>query len=47
MIRSLESGVIPSLIDCNRIWLDDEPVPNRGPRSFRTAGYLACPLNDP
>ena len=47
MIRWLESGVIPMLIDCNRIGLHDETVPNRGPRAFRTAGYLACPLNDP
>jgi hypothetical protein len=47
MIRWLESGVIPSLIDCNRICFDAEPVPNRGPRAFRTFGYLACPLNDP
>ena len=47
MIRSLESGVIPTLVDCSRISLDDEPIPLRGPRAFRTVGYLACPLNDP
>lgn len=47
MIRSLESGVIPALIDCSRISLDDEPIPTRGPRAFRDLGYLACPLNDP
>ena len=46
-IRWLESGVIPSLIDCNRTWWDEDDAPNRGPRAFRTAGYLACPLNDP
>jgi hypothetical protein len=47
MIRSLESGVIPTLIDCARISLDDDPIPARGPRAFRSVGYLACPLNDP
>jgi hypothetical protein len=47
MVRWLESGVIPMLIDCSRIVPDDEPVTNRGPRAFRTSGYLACPLNDP
>jgi hypothetical protein len=47
MVRWLESGVIPALIDCSRIWLDDDPLPTRGPRAFRTAAYLACPLNDP
>ncbi|HEY1333445.1 MAG TPA: hypothetical protein VGF31_04245 [Myxococcaceae bacterium] len=47
IIRSLESGVIPTLIGCCRISLDDEPIPVRGPRAFRTLGYLACPLNDP
>jgi hypothetical protein len=47
MIRSLESGVIPTLIDCSRISLDDDPIPTRGPRAFRSVGYLACPLNDP
>jgi hypothetical protein len=47
MVRSLESGVIPSLIDCSRISFDDDPIPTRGPRAFRTVGYLACPLNDP
>jgi hypothetical protein len=47
MIRSLESGVIPTLIDCCRLSLDDEQIPMRGPRAFRSVGYLACPLNDP
>ncbi len=47
MVSWLESGVIPALIECSRIWLDGGPLPTRGPSAFRTAGYLACPLNDP
>ena len=47
MVKWLESGVIPALIDCSRIRLDDDPMLTRGPRAFRTTAYLACPLNDP
>ena len=41
MVRWLESGVIPMLIDCSRAPEEDVPVGNRGPRALVGSGCLA------
>ena len=41
MVRWLESGVIPMLIDCSRASAEETPARTRGPRALGAAGCLA------